>query len=210
MSLTPTASTAPRPNVVLSFALARQPYMINHVLRNALKFTSAPMIVSFEGDTDPSGLNSPMNRAMWCGTYGKTELFLAQAHRDRVRINPQAGALFGPAWSSGSRSIRWPSVLAATAALCQAMSASLPAYGRDGPRAPSPARIEAYWPSMARYLALQAPHHLRTVLPCPSCRTTAPSFLSGCCTNFSARSRPCCQHSNTSGGPANAVGINQG
>ena len=97
MSLTPTASTAPRPNVVLSFALARQPYMINHVLRNALKFTSAPMIVSFEGDTDPSGLNSPMNRAMWCGTYGKTELFLAQAHRDRVRINPQAGALFGPA-----------------------------------------------------------------------------------------------------------------
>ena len=84
MSLTPTASTAPRPNVVLSFALARQPYMINHVLRNALKFTSAPMIVSFERDTEPSGLNRD---AMWCGTYGKTELFLAQAHRDRRLVH---------------------------------------------------------------------------------------------------------------------------
>ena len=93
MSPTPSASTAPVPNVVLSFALARQPYMINHVLRNALKFTSAPMIVSFERDTGSSG----MRGAMWCGTFGKTELLLTQTHRDRVRINPQVGAVVGPA-----------------------------------------------------------------------------------------------------------------
>ena len=97
MSLAPTASS-PGPNVVLSFVLARQPYLINHVLRNALKFTSAPMIVSFERDTGPNGIRGGVTHSMWCGTYGKTELLLAQTHRDRVRINPQVSApLVGPA-----------------------------------------------------------------------------------------------------------------
>ena len=96
MTLPQSASTTPVSNVILSFVLARQPYMINHVLRNALQFTSAPIIVSFERDTMPW----PWSRAqgaMWCGTFGKTELLLAQSHRDRVRINPHVGAITGTA-----------------------------------------------------------------------------------------------------------------
>ena len=53
--------------------------MINHVLRNALKFTASPMILSLEREAyGGSG-------ALWCSIYGKTELYLAQSHPDRVR-----------------------------------------------------------------------------------------------------------------------------
>lgn len=65
--------------------------MVNHVLRNALKFTASPMILSLEREAyGGSG-------ALWCSIYGKTELYLAQSHPDRVRINPQASVTTGPA-----------------------------------------------------------------------------------------------------------------
>lgn len=72
--------------VVLSFAIAGPQYVTNTVLRNALKFTTAPMIVAFDGG----------GKSLWCGTYGKTELWLFRNHRDRVRINPQVSQLTGP------------------------------------------------------------------------------------------------------------------
>ena len=69
--------------------------MVNHVLRNTLKFTSAPMIVSIERETYQG------QGGLWCGSYGKTELYLAQYHRDRVRINPRATSAYGSASLAG-------------------------------------------------------------------------------------------------------------
>ena len=81
-----TTSVSSPIGVVLSFAMAGPQYVTNTVLRNALKFTTAPMILAFDGG----------GKSLWCGTYGKTELWLYRNHRDRVRINPQVSQLTGP------------------------------------------------------------------------------------------------------------------